>query len=206
MSCVLRARRAQRLWPVVLLCAVSIVWCRAAARAEGGASIGQMIGDFTLTDLQGKAHTLSQYRGKIVLLDFWSATCPFSARYEERLKAIATEYASQGVVTLAIDANKTEPLELVQRVAAERRVPFPILIDPGNRIADQLGGLTTPHVFLLDAQRRLVYQGAIDDEGLRPKPVTHRYLRDALDALLAGRAVTTSRTEPIGCSIKRVQP
>ncbi len=180
-----------------------VLWGGAAGAAV---KTGDVVADFTLTDHQRTSHTLSQYRGRVVLLDFWSATCPFSARYEDRLTAVATEYAAKGVVTLAIDANKTELLELVQRVAAERQVPFPILIDSGNKIADQLGGLTTPHVFVLDAQGRVVYQGAIDDAGIRAKPVTHRYLREALDAALAGRPAPVPQTEPFGCSIKRVSP
>ena len=176
-----------------------------AVSAETTLKVGQAVLDFTLTDLQGKTHTLSQYRGKVVLLDFWSATCPVSARYEERLKAIATEYAAKGVVTLGIDANTTEDAALIQRVVAERGVIFPILLDPGNTVADLYGGLTTPHVFLVDQQGRLVYQGAIDDEGLMGKrAVTRQYLREALDAMLAGRPVPTPKTEPVGCSIKRV--
>ena len=174
--------------------------------AGAAVKTGEPVTDFTLTDQQGQSHTLNQYRGHVVLLDFWSATCPVSARYEARLQAIATAYAAQGVVTLAIDANKAETPELIQRVAAERQVPFPILINTGNTIADQLGGLTTPHVFLVDAHGRLVYQGAVDDEGLQPKTVEHRYLREALDAVLAGATVRTPQTEPFGCSIKRVSP
>ena len=179
--------------------------CAQPAHHTDHAQLGAVVPDFTLTDHQGRHHTLAQYRGQVVLLDFWSATCPISARYEERLKQIATEYAAQGVVTLAIDANKNETLEQIQRVAAERQVPFPILLDSGNMVADQLGGRTTPHVFVLDGQGRLVYQGAVDDEGLMGNhPVTRRYLREALDAVLDGRPVTTPETEPFGCSIKRL--
>ena len=189
---------SRKSWMVMTIC----LWL--AATAWAGETSGA-VPDFTLTDLQGRTHTLSQYRGKVVLLDFWSATCPVSARYEERLKAIATEYAAKGVVTLGIDSNKTEDAALIQRVAAKRGVSFPILIDSGNQVADLLGGMTTPHIFLVDQQGRLAYQGAIDDEGLLGrKGVSRHYLREALDAVLAGRPVPTPKTEPVGCSIKRV--
>ena len=176
-----------------------------AVAVSAALQTGQEAPDFTLNDLQGRAQTLSQYRGTIVVLDFWSATCPVSARYEDRLTAIATEYAAKGVVTLGIDANATENAALIQRVVVERGVPFPILIDSGNKVADLYGGVTTPHVFLVDQQGRLVYQGAIDDEGLMGRgKISRQYLREALDAVSAGRPVPTPKTEPVGCSIKRV--
>ena len=177
----------------------------ASAWAETTLKTGEPAPHFTLTDQRGKAYALSQYRGQVVLLDFWSAKCPVSARYEKRLQEIATTYAVKGVVTLGIDANQNESLALIQQVAAERSVPFPILIDPGNQVADQFGGLTTPHVFVINAEGRVVYQGAVDDAGLKGSgPVTRQYLREALDAALAGRPVATPETEPFGCSIKRV--
>ena len=191
----------QRSWLVVAagtLLAVTVC-------ADVVLTTGNVVPDFTLTDVRGQSHTLSRHRGQVVLLDFWSATCPVSARYEDRLTAIATEYAAKGVVTLGIDANATENAALIQRVIAERGVPFPILIDPGNMVADLYGGLTTPHVFVVDTQGRLVYQGAIDDEGLMGRgKISRQYLREALDAVSAGRPVQTAETEPVGCSIKRV--
>lgn len=197
-----RGRRMHTQGRWLLAACLGLAGC--VAQGAGALKTGDVVPDFTLTDTTGTTHTLSLYRGQVVLLDFWSATCPVSARYEERLKAIATEYAAQGVVTLGIDSNQTEDAALMARVAAERQVPFPILVDVDSRVADRLGGLTTPHVFLLDAQGRLAYQGAIDDEGLTGRhPVTRHYLQEALEAVLTGQPVATPATEPFGCSIKR---
>src|SRR3989344_1114532 len=127
--------------------------------------LGETVPDLQLKDTTGANHQLSQYRGKIVMLHFWSAECPFVIRYQEELKQIATDYSSKDVVVLAIDSNANETLEQIKDIAEKRKVNHPILMDPGNQVADQFGAITTPHVFIIDRDGTLAYEGAVDNQG-----------------------------------------
>lgn len=166
--------------------------------------VGEVTPDFTLSDTEGKSVTLSSFRGKPVLIHFWSARCPFVLRYEERLGKIASDYQSQGVTVLAIDSNENESLEDIRKVAAQRKLNYPILLDPGNAVADQFGAITTPHSYIIDGQGVLRYEGAVDDQGWAEEnvPKTH-YVRDALDAVLSEKEVPASETKTVGCTVKR---
>lgn len=167
--------------------------------------LGETVPDFTLQDFLGQNHQLSSYRGKVVMIHFWSATCPFVVRYDERLKQITADYQDKDVAVLAIDSNSNETLDQIKKVAEERNVNYPILIDPGNQIADQFGAITTPHVFIIDQEGKLVYEGAVDDQGYAEhNKVKTSYTRDALDAALSGSAVPNPQTKSVGCTVKRV--
>lgn len=167
--------------------------------------IGEAVPDFTLQDLLGRAHRLSNYMGKTVLIHFWSATCPFVVRYHERLNEIADDYGPQGVVVLGIDSNSNETPEQIKQAAEERGVRYPILIDPDNQVADQFGAITTPHVFIINQEGKLVYEGAVDDQGYAEhNKVKESYARNALDSALAGSPVVNPVTKSVGCTVKRV--
>ena len=166
--------------------------------------LGEAVPDFKLHDTSGKEHRLSDYRGKVVMLHFWSATCPFVMRYDERLKEITNDYSKRDVIVLAIDSNSNETPDQIKAVAQKRGVPYPILIDPGNKVADQFGAITTPHVFLIDQKGKLAYEGAVDDQGWsEDNPVKIRYVREALDAVLAGSEAPHPKTKTVGCTVKR---
>ena len=138
------------------------------------------------------------------MLHFWSATCPFVVRYDGRLKQITDDYIGHEVVVLGIDSNSNEMPDQIRKVGSERNINYPILIDPGNQIADQFGAITTPHVFIIDQEGKLVYEGAVDDQGWsEANPVTKHYVREALDAALSGNAVPSPQTKSVGCTIKR---
>ena len=176
------------------------------AKQPAAASVktGDIAADFSLPDSSGKTVKLSDAFDKIVMLHFWSARCPFVKRYEERLKAITQDYAGKGVVVLGIDSNTGESLEQIREVAAKRGVNYPILIDEGNKIADQFGAVTTPHIFILDKERKLIYSGAVDDQSWSEKSQPHiAYVREALDAAIAGKTVPRPQTKTIGCTVKR---
>ena len=167
--------------------------------------LGQPVPDFELSDLKGRPVKLSSLKGKIVMIHFWSATCPFVQRYEDRLQKLAADYGTREVVVLGIDSNANETPDQIRKAGAERKVNYPILLDPGNRIADQFGAITTPHVFILNWEGRLAYEGSVDDQGWSEKdPVHVRYAREALEALLQGREVPHPKTRTFGCTIKRV--
>lgn len=167
-------------------------------------SFGKPVSDFTLANLEGKNVTLSNFKGKIVLLHFWSATCPFVVRYEERLQALTRDYAEKEVVVLGIDSNATESSDKIQKEAKKRGVNYPILIDEGNKIADQFGAVTTPHVYIIDREGKLAYEGSVDDQGWsEDNPVKQHFARDALQALIAGQTVLNPKTDTFGCTVKR---
>lgn len=190
---------------------------KAAAKDAGTAKKTFAVGSdvdatISLTDITGKTHTLKEHQGKVVVIDFWSIQCPVSQAYEKRLKKLHEDYASKGVVFLAIDANHTEvdkgaadPFGKIKDYVKKNSIPYPILIDTNNVIADRFDAKVTPHVFIIDGKGKLRFAGAIDDDndGTKGDKATP-FVRQALDALLAGKDPATSTTKPHGCDIKRV--
>ena len=142
------------------------------------------------------------------MLVFSSNRCPTAKAYAERMNALQEEYGPRGVQLLAINSNdphlypdESHP-RMVER-AAEDRLPFPYLVDEGQRVAKAYGATCTFHVFVLDGARRLRYQGRFDDARL-PARVTSHDLRNALDDVLADRDVRVPTTRPFGCSLDLV--
>ena len=165
---------------------------------------GETVPDFELEDTTGTKHRLSQYRGQVVMIHFWSATCPFVVRYDGRLKEITNDYRDREVVVLGIDSNSNETVDQIRDVAGSRAVNYPILIDPKNQVADQFGAIATPHVYVVDRQGQLIYEGAVDDQGWSELgQVSQTYARDALEAALAGTPVSHPETNTVGCAVKR---
>ena len=173
----------------------------AAATAR---SIGATVADFSLVDLNGGSKSLSDLKGTNgTVLVFISARCPVVKAYNERMEQLARDYRAKGINFIGINANSTEPLDEV-KAHATAHYTFPVLIDKGNKIADRLGAEHTPEVFLLDAGNKLVYHGRIDnnrDQGM----VSKSELKDALEAVLAGKPVVVTETAAVGCTIKRVE-
>jgi peroxiredoxin len=157
--------------------------------------------DFELQDLQGKHHRLSDYRGKVVIINFWSADCPHSERTDHYLVSLLERWNGE-VVLFSIAANRNESLQLVEMVAATRGLPR-VLMDAEGRVADLYGAITTPHVFVLDREGILRYQGAVDNMTFRLREVTHFFLQEAVEALLAGSLPELAETPAYGCAIVR---
>ncbi|MEQ8767578.1 MAG: redoxin domain-containing protein [Planctomycetota bacterium] len=169
-------------------------------------------GSITLPGLDGKDHKLADYKGKVIVLDFWSFNCPISKRYEDKFKQLVKKYQGKEVVFLAIDSNKSEidadaedPYHQIRKYVEKEGVTMNVLVDKGNVIADRFGAKTTPHVFILDPKLVLSYQGSVDNDqrGQLGKEAMD-FVSLAVDALLAGREVEHKKTTPFGCSIKRV--
>ncbi|MGH7149087.1 MAG: thioredoxin family protein [Planctomycetota bacterium] len=179
--------------------------------APASPTVGDPAPDFSLMDLGGKSASLKEIRGegkdaKVVVVDFWSRNCPYSIAWDARLKEIHRDYSTKGVVLLAIDSNQTEAKEQIADFVKEKEIPFRVLLDPDSAVADLYGGKTTPHCFVIGKDGKLAYIGAVDSNASTPlksgEGVTN-YLRDALDAVLAGKPVATPTTKAVGCSIKR---
>src|SRR6516164_21647 len=170
-------------------------------------SIGNPIADFSLKDSAGKAWSLADFKNKkaIVVL-FLGTECPINNASMPKLLVIDREYSPKGVQFLAINANHLDTHERVAAHAKKNDLSFPVLKDPDQTIADRFGASRTPEAFVLDAERRIRYQGRIDDQfGIgfaRPKP-TRRDLALALDEVLAGKPVSQAITPVAGCLIAR---
>lgn len=163
--------------------------------------LGQQLPDFSLPDVHGRLVSLSDYRGRIVILNFWSAECPFSVRTDALFTAWLAKW-DDDVQLIAVASNRHESVELVNNAAEARGIPV-VLIDAEHAIADSYEVEVTPHVFVLDRDGILRYRGAVDDVNFR-KPVATRYfLQEAVEALLAGHLPDLGETPAYGCAIVR---
>ena len=167
-------------------------------------TVGQPAPNFTLLDLQGEVRSLSDYRGRLVIVYFWSAECPSSERADGLLDSWLPGWGPW-VRTLPIASNANEEPELLARVAFERSLPV-VLRDAGQRVADAYRATTTPHFFVVNERGLLSYQGGLDDTTFRRRVPTRFYLHEAIEALLAGSTPELSETQPYGCTIVRFKP
>lgn len=156
---------------------------------------------FELPDLWGVPYNLSDFHGKIVILNFWSAECPHAERTDRYLLPLLEKWDGE-VVLLPIASNRNESVEIVSEAAAARGIPQ-ILIDSEQVVADLYGALTTPHVFVLDREGILRYRGAVDDITFRHREATRFFLQEAVEALLNGQPPLLSEMPAYGCTIVR---
>jgi len=179
--------------------------------------LGASAPDFNLPGVDGRQHALKDFaQAKILAVIFTCNHCPTAQYYEERLKKIAADYKDKDVAVVAIMPNDpnsvrldelgwtdlSDSFEEMKLRAAERGFNFPYLYDGDTEAAARAyGPAATPHAFLFDAGRKLRYAGAIDDSERAEHAGTH-YLRQALEALLAGQAPPVTRTKVVGCSVK----
>ena len=169
-------------------------------------AIGAPAPDFTLTDTAGENWSPNGGQATATVLVFTCNHCPYALAWHDRIADAARDYADRGVRFLAINANDAEryprdSYEAMQRRVAAEDWPMPYLHDATQEVAHAYGAKTTPDLFVLDAGGALRYRGApdsdYDDPGQRAT-----WLRDALDAVLAGADPERSETKPVGCSIK----
>lgn len=163
--------------------------------------LNQPAPDLELPDLQGNMHKLSDSRGKIVIVNFWSAECPHSERADRTMMARLAEWDGD-VELLSIAANRNESARVVEEVANARRLPT-VLIDADHMVADIFEAVTTPHVFVLDREGIVRYRGAVDDVTFRQRNATRFHLVDAVNALLDGQLPELQETPAYGCTIVR---
>jgi peroxiredoxin len=162
-----------------------------------------------LLGTDGARHGFSSVAdSRLLVLIFSSNRCPTAKAYADRMNALQGDLGPLGVQLIAINSNDPHlyPDESYPRMverAADDRYAFPYLVDDGQRLAKAYGATCTFHVFLLDHERRLRYEGRFDDSRLPAKVTTHD-LRNAIEDVLAGRAVRVSTTRPFGCSLDLV--
>lgn len=163
--------------------------------------LNQPAPDFALPDLDGQIHRLSDERGRIAIVNFWSCECPHSERTDSLMTACLRRWGDR-VALLSIAANRSETAEAVAQAARARDLPR-VLRDADQATADVYDAQTTPHVFVVDADGVLRYRGAVDDVSFRQREATREFLNEAIDALLNGREPVPAETPAYGCTIVR---
>jgi peroxiredoxin len=167
-------------------------------------NIGAKAPDFSaIPGIDDKKHSLGEFKdAKAVVVVFTCNHCPVAVAYEDRLVALQKEFKKRGVQFVAICSNPedTDTLPELKTRAESKKFNFPYLHDDGQKVGREYGAAVTPHVFLLDRDRRIAYMGAIDDNMVADKVKEH-YLSDAIEAVLAGKPVETTETRQFGCGI-----
>jgi len=195
----------------VFFFAVSVCFFVSSSRAEDGtiSPIGKKIDKFTLKDYRGKQVSLEDYKDKkLVVVAFLGTECPLAKLYAPVLSKMSKEYKSKGVVFLGINANRQDSITEIASYAERHGVLFPLLKDVGNVVADRMGAVRTPEMFLLDEQRIIRYWGRVDNKygvGYVRDNATREDLKIAIDEVLAGKKVSKPMTQSRGCHIGRIK-
>jgi peroxiredoxin len=173
--------------------------------------IGDAVVDFKLKNVDGKKVALSDYKsakGAIVIFD--CNTCPYSKAYNDRIIALNKKYSALGFPVITINANDPQisPGDSFEEMAARakrKNYDFPYLMDETQEVARAFGATNTPHVFVLQRAGndfKVAYMGTIDNNSRDESAASKKYVEDAVDALLEGQTVPTTKTKAIGCTIK----
>jgi peroxiredoxin len=194
------ARTTIEAWLVGMAAVLTAAGCEAAKLSPGDAAPAWA----GIVGTDDKPHGLADYAAaKLIVLVFTCNQCPVAQGYEDRLLALQQDYRAKGVQVVAVNVNNNsaDRLEPMKKRAAEKKFNFPYLYDPTQKMGRDYGATQTPHVFVLGGDRAIAYVGAIDDN-LDVKGVKEHYLRDALDALLAGNKPAKAVTQQFGCGIQ----
>jgi peroxiredoxin len=184
-----------------------------SSRAHAAAAVGLAAPDFTLTDTNGKTVKLSDYRGKHVVLEWTNPGCPFVQKHYNSGNMPATQKNAmdKGVVWLAINSTETfsgdylAPAPLSAWIKDRKGQPAAVLMDEEGTVGKAYGARTTPHLYIVDPQGRLIYAGGIDSiPSARAEDIRTavNYVNQGLAEALAGKPISQATTRPYGCSIK----
>jgi peroxiredoxin len=163
--------------------------------------LNRLAPDFELPGLDGRFHRLSDYRGRIVVVNFWSADCPHVERTDALMLASLARWGAD-VVLLSIASNANESSSAVENASRSRGLPI-VLKDAGNVVADLYGAQITPEIFVIDRAEVVRYHGAVDDVNFRQKNPTRSYLEEAVDAVLTGNLPSVMEVPAFGCTVVR---
>jgi peroxiredoxin len=200
----------KKLLPALLAISFMAIACTGIAQqdAASGLQVGDVAPDFSLKGVDGEMYSLESFAdAKGYIVTFTCNHCPFSVLYEDRLIELHNKYAPQGYPVIAINPNDPEaqPLDsfdaMIER-SNEKGFPFVYLFDDGQTVYPKYGAERTPHIFLLDASRKVRYIGAIDDSARDAEAVKTRYVENAITAMEAGQEPDPSFTKAVGCTIK----
>lgn len=191
----------------IMLSLLALAACPGRAVA---AETGKPAPGFTLTDLSGNVHSLPDFAGKIVVLEWTNPNCPVVRRVygEGVMTAVQKQFAGKDIVWLAVNSTSKnhgdfESAESMRKIYGEWGAGFTaLLLDADGTVGKKYDARTTPHMFIINAEGILVYDGAIDNAPRGGKDGTVNYVKAALEELRSGKTVGTSTTKPYGCSVK----
>lgn len=198
-------------YPTFTLAAALLAALLITLPALAAGTVGEAAPGFTLQDLDGDSHSLSDYEGKVVVLEWVNPHCPFSDRHarEKTMIELADEYGDDGVVWLAVNSTNSDHRDFMppaehEAWAEERGVDYAILYDQSGDVGRAYGARTTPHMYIVDEDGTLLYNGAIDDDppGRKASDERTNYVDDGLTAVLADGDVSPATTKPYGCTVK----
>lgn len=179
-----------------------------STKSGAGLEVGDTAPDFALKNIDGKTVSLADYKNaKGYVVIFTCNTCPYAVMYEQRIIEFHNKYAAKGYPVIAINPNDPavkagDSFEKMQQRAKAKEFPFAYLLDDGQEVYPAYGATRTPHIYLLDADRKVQYIGALDNNPQDAAAVTTKYVEEAIAALEAGKTPETTSTKAIGCSIK----
>lgn len=174
----------------------------------GGYKLGETAADFELQNVDGSMVSLSTFKeAKGYIVVFTCNECPFAKMYEDRLIELHNTYAAKGYPVITINPNVSEDndkesFEAMRKRAEEKNFPYPYLADTNHEIFPKYGAVRTPHVFLLDSERKVQYIGTIDDNAKSADNVKMNYVKNAIEALENGAKPNPNFTKAIGCPVK----
>jgi len=191
---------------------VSLLIAGVLSVSAAAPQVGQPAPDFTAVDIHGKTHKLSDYRGKVVVLEAYNYSCPFVANHYNSgaIQELQAELAKRDVVWLLVNSTHADHSNYRDTAAARKewdRLKIAAkawLHDHEGTVGGHYAMKTTPHMFVIDAKGVLVYQGAIDNEPRAdgdPREARN-YVKEAVHATLAGQDIEVAQTRPYGCSVK----
>jgi len=193
--------------PVLMAFSLLVLLAGTAPKYE----VGDTVADFKLKNVDGKTVSLGDYKtSKGVIVIFDCNTCPYSKAYNDRIIALNAKYESQGFPVVAINANDPsispgDSFEEMVAIAKKKKYDFPYLVDETQAVAKAFGASNTPHVFVLKKEEgsfKVAYIGAIDNNTKNGADADKKYVEQAVEDLLSGKAVSTPKTKAIGCGIK----
>ena len=206
--------RKQSMWKRTVIAAAAVtLTALATSVAHAAPKVGEPAPAFTATDLNGKSRSLSEFKGKYVVLEWHNQGCPFVQKHYEsgNMQKLQKELTGKGVVWLSIISSApgkqghVTPDEEKAYLAEQKATPSEVLFDPQGTVGKAYGAKTTPHMFVIDDKGVLVYAGAIDDNpssDAADAATAKNYVRAAFEEASAGKPVTTAATAPYGCGVK----
>jgi peroxiredoxin len=166
--------------------------------------VGSKVSAFEVQDLDGKSVPFTALRGPITVVIFVATQCPVSNAYNQRMIAVYKDYTPRDVKFIFVNSNRSEPASEVRDHSHRAGFVFPVYKDANNVLANRFGAEVTPETYVIDSSGIIRYHGSIDDSQNEAR-IRTRGLRNALDALLAGKPVEVTQTKAFGCTIKRVR-
>ena len=196
----------------LILTAISTLAAGALYAADVPA-VGSAAPDFSAPDANGKTQSLSEYKGKYVVLEWFNPECPFVKKHygSDNMQKLQAEYTGKGVVWLTIDSNAPGTEGNINADQAKKIMDSwktkqtALVLDPESKVAKLYGAKNTPNMVIVGPDGKIVYEGAIDSKAT-PNPAdipsSTNYVKNALDEVLAGKPVSNAQTKPYGCSVK----